>query len=401
MFLMLLKDLRLSPLRSFLTSFSMLIGIIAVIISVLIGTVGKSYIEATNEQVFGRAPTFAIGVQNSNAGDFTALETIIKRLKATGQSVALVTTPKTQFSFAQVDRGDPNQDPVAMQLLLRNKAFFDTVYATPEYREIYNLPLVSGRWLSDTERGMKLEIVVNKAAAAAMQQNKTVYGLTANSLNPVPFTLVGVVNDGQDYPRFYVNPIPVSFYAPSLWEVNGVDFYWLNKSGYTSEQMSTVINDILSDAGGGKVTQIREQTGAGSYEDALFVLQLGFGAIAALLLFVSAVGLINIGLASLEQRTQELLIRRALGATRGSIGGLVLGGSLLLAVLVAAVAIGVSVLVVASVMLFLPPDSPVTPPEYPYAVALIAVSAAVITALLGGLAPAVKAARLQPALALR
>ena len=40
--IMLLKDLRLSPMRSFLTGFSMFIGIIAVIASVLIGTVGKA-----------------------------------------------------------------------------------------------------------------------------------------------------------------------------------------------------------------------------------------------------------------------------------------------------------------------------------------------------------------------
>ena len=39
---MILKDLRLSPLRSILTSISMLVGIIAMIASVLVGTLGTT-----------------------------------------------------------------------------------------------------------------------------------------------------------------------------------------------------------------------------------------------------------------------------------------------------------------------------------------------------------------------
>ena len=40
---MILKDLRLSPLRSILTSVSMLVGIIAMLGSVLVGTLGREY----------------------------------------------------------------------------------------------------------------------------------------------------------------------------------------------------------------------------------------------------------------------------------------------------------------------------------------------------------------------
>ena len=58
--IMLLKDLRLSPMRSFLTGFSIFIGIVTVIASVLIGTVGKDCLIATNEQLNGRRPTYEI-----------------------------------------------------------------------------------------------------------------------------------------------------------------------------------------------------------------------------------------------------------------------------------------------------------------------------------------------------
>lgn len=56
---MILKDLRLSPLRSILTSISMLVGIIAMIASVLVGTLGKEYLISVNAQVYGWTPTYA------------------------------------------------------------------------------------------------------------------------------------------------------------------------------------------------------------------------------------------------------------------------------------------------------------------------------------------------------
>ncbi len=53
-----------------------------------------------------------------------------------------------------------------------------------------------------------------------------------------------------------------------------------------------------------------------AYDSVLSMLQLGLLITSFLLLFVSVLGQINIGLSSLEQRTYELLIRRAIGASR-------------------------------------------------------------------------------------
>ena len=129
-------------------------------------------------------------------------------------------------------------------------------------------------------------------------------------------------------------------------------------------------------------------------------MQLSFAIVAALLLFVSALGLINIGLASLEQRTHELLIRRALGATRWSIASLVLGSAIILALIVSIAAVAVSFGLVSIASSFWDAASPVSPPVYPYEAAIGAVIAAFITALAGSGVPAIKASRLQPALAL-
>ena len=66
-----------------------------------------------------------------------------------------------------------------------------------------------------------------------------------------------------------------------------------------------------------------------------------------------------------------------------------------------AVSILISLILVHCIGALLPVDSPVGTPSYPISVAVVAVAVSVLTALLGGLLPALKAAKLEPALALR
>lgn len=110
---------------------------------------------------------------------------------------------------------------------------------------------------------------------------------------------------------------------------------------------------------------------------------------------------IELPLSSLEQRTHELLIRRAIGASRANIVTLVLGTQLIISIFVCIASILLSLLIVEGISVLLPPDSPITAPSYPIFSAVIAVITSVIVALLGGLLPAIKAAKLEPALALR
>lgn len=48
---MIAKDLRINPLRTSLTALSMFIGIIALIAGVLVGTLGRDYLEAVNARL--------------------------------------------------------------------------------------------------------------------------------------------------------------------------------------------------------------------------------------------------------------------------------------------------------------------------------------------------------------
>ena len=81
----------------------------------------------------------------------------------------------------------------------------------------------------------------------------------------------------------------------------------------------------------------------GELRDSLSFMQAVFSAVAAAALLVSALGLLNIGLASIAERSRELVVRRALGAQRRHLFVQVMGSSLLLAVIVTVVAVGLVV----------------------------------------------------------
>lgn len=222
-----------------------------------------------------------------------------------------------------------------------------------------------------------------------------------NVLRGSGINVTGIVNDGKDIPTIYIDVQAIEQLVPNMWQVQSANIYWHMTNGLTTKQMYSALQDILKETIGGHLENTGRSDIGNAYDSVLAMLQLGLLVTSFLLLFVSVLGQINIGLSSLEQRTHELLIRRAIGASRANIVTLVLGTQLIISIFVCIASILLSLLIVEGISVLLPPDSPITAPSYPIFSAVIAVITSVIVALLGGLLPAIKAAKLEPALALR
>lgn len=276
----------------------------------------------------------------------------------------------------------------------------DVVFTTSPYNQIYNLPMSSGEWLNGSGSNYSLEIVINKAAKSYFNAPYAV-GNVGSSLALTPFHIIGIVNDGRDVATVYIDAYSVAQYVPTMWQVQNATIYWNSTHGLTTEQIYSALSDCIADTVGGELEYSGRSDVGNTYDSVLSMLQIGLLVTSFLLLFVSILGQINIGLSSLEQRTHELLIRRAIGASRSNIVLLVLGSQLILSAFVCVASILISILLVQGIGMYLPADSPVPSPDYPILVAIISVVASVATALLGGLLPALKAAKLEPALALR
>ncbi|AOZ73521.1 hypothetical protein BSR29_03080 [Boudabousia liubingyangii] len=397
---MLWKDLKVAPMRTTLTGLSMFIGIVAIICSVLVGTIGRSYLLGTTEQLYGRDPTYRVSITARGLANPQLLARFLNSIDVPEANLALVLNPKQALTFGVGTKAAPNQQEI--REIMSSPRNVDPIYISSKYNYIYRLPLLKGRWLENENVFPRLEAVVNQSANEVFPYRQFAFVANKNSLNPTPIPVVGVVNDGVPDARIYLNIAGISSLIPHLLETDSGSVLWHDTSNSTSkEEKVSFLNDKLSDSIGGKADEISRVDSGQSYASVLYVIQMSFFSTALLLLIVSMIGLINIGLSTLEQRSHELLIRRALGASRSSVAWLVLGSSILLAVVVSLIAVIFSILLIQLIPFVLPVGSPIDPPLYPYAAAVYAVLAATITAILGSILPAIKAARLEPALALR
>lgn len=391
---MIIQDLRISPLRNFLTSLSMLIGIVAVIAAVLVGTLGQDYLNATNAQLAGKPATYTVTISNLKKKDPADIEALMRAFHDyPAAAITLNENPRDGLGYIPYNSSNG-------EVSLADEVRIDTRIVSWQYNHVYNVPLSQGHWISPIDDYAPLELVANKAAWSAMPVPE--YRLSIpGTLDTTPAYVVGIINDGDTEPRMYCNGASLATFLHSAFEKDSLSLAIHPYSNVSEEDIRSFLNDALYDTTGGKIESFMRSDNAEDYKDVITFLQIAFFITAALLLLTASIGLLNVGLSSLEQRTHELLIRRAIGASRMNVALLVIGSTVLLSIIVCVIALAIAYAIVAVVPLWLPSDTPISPPTFPYQAALFAALAAIGTALLSSIIPAIKASRLQPALLLR
>lgn len=144
------------------------------------------------------------------------------------------------------------------------------------------------------------------------------------------------------------------------------------------------------------VTILTQDAILATFDQILGTLTLALGGIAGISLVVAGILIMNVTLVAVSQRTREIGLLKALGATAATLRGMFLAEAALLSAAGAGAGLGVGLLGVA-VGRRLYPDFPLAPPLWAVAAALgVAVAAGLLFAWL----PARKAARLDPVRAL-
>jgi len=128
----------------------------------------------------------------------------------------------------------------------------------------------------------------------------------------------------------------------------------------------------------------------------IFIWVIGIGTIVA-----GIVGISNIMLISVKERTREIGIRKALGATPGSIVGLILSESLIITAVSGYIGLVAGVAVIELASAYLPKIDLFQNPEVDFRVAVGALLLLVISGMIAGFVPARRAAGILPVEALR
>jgi len=141
----------------------------------------------------------------------------------------------------------------------------------------------------------------------------------------------------------------------------------------------------------------------GKLETFFLVLSLMSWVVGGATLLAGVVGVSNIMLITVKERTKEIGVRKALGATPMSVVAMVMKESIVLTALsgLLGVAAGTGLLALASSVLDGRPDLPLGPPVLGLETVLIAVAVLIVAGGIAGIMPAAHAASIKPIEALR
>ena len=287
----------------------------------------------------------------------------------------------------------------------------------PHFNTIRYLPLAAGRWLNQADDAQKRFVCV---IGDEMLKNLFPGGRTAvgNSilLNDVRFEVVGVVqrvghgDDNSTNNRVFLayNMMHQFFPLKGDLEENAVSF--LNyrprfRAEHTLAQLE--VRKIVARNHGFDWRNDEAFEGWDTVKNAEAVgkifdmMDIFLGGVGLVTLALGAIGIINIMLVAVSERTKEIGLRKALGATNGSILLQFFLEGAFLTLMSGAIGMGGAALVMATLSSMAGGAPGFDPPTMSYMSATVAIGTLAVAGIIAGLYPARKAAMLQPVDALR
>ncbi len=270
-----------------------------------------------------------------------------------------------------------------------------------EYMQVRQMAMAQGRFLAagDWHRGAS-EAVIGAKVRDEMFGNAPALGQLVR-LGDRRFRIVGVLapsGQGLSLNTDELVFVPVSL-AQAMFNSNTLFRILIEAHSRESiEAAKAQVTDILKlrHEGEQDVTVITQDAVLATFDRLLGALTLGVAGIAAISLAVAGILVMNVMLVSVSQRTAEIGLLKALGATGGGIRLIFLTEASMLSLAGAVMGYLLGQLA-AALIRWIYPTFPAYPPDW---AVLAGLSTALVTGILFGVLPARRAAQLDPVQAL-
>jgi putative ABC transport system permease protein len=274
------------------------------------------------------------------------------------------------------------------------------VGTTHEHKEIRQLEIVLGSYLPEEEmfRGSAVVVLGHKVARELFSGEQPLGEVVR--VGGFRMRVIGVlakqgVKMGMDFDDLAIVPVSTGM---QMFNRNSLFRILIQARSHADlESVKTAVSDVLIERHDEEdITVITQDSVLSTFTAILDALTLAVGAIAAISLSVAGIGIMNVMLVSVSERTREVGLLKALGVGRRQILSVFLAEASLISSLGGVVGLTIGWLGV-RLLVGLFPAFPASPPAWAVGAAL-AVSIGV--GITFGLLPARRASRLDPVLAL-
>jgi len=386
--------LRANKMRSFLTMLGIIIGVGAVIAVVAIGQGGQAMvvkeIEGVGAGMVWVAPKFD---PSSKSMDFTKMELLKPEDLKVIQSVPGIKdlSPEIRANVT-AKHGSESMDIGALGV-------------SEGYGTVRNVDVQTGRFLSavDVEGSGKVAVIGSGVAEKFFGAGKGV-GQSVH-INGLPYTVIGVLKPatglmaqtGDSANGKYTVYIPYTTARRIVGTEDITVVYVQPQDTSKTEQVVKALQTAIDkQRGAGKFEAQSMDTIVQSVKAVTNILTSVVAGVAAIALLVGGIGIMNIMLVSVTERTREIGLRKAIGATRQDL----LWQFLIEAVVVSVVG-GIIGILFGGVLVFLISKLAKLPGLMSLWSVALAFFFSLIVGVIFGVYPANKASRLDPIEALR
>ena len=308
---MALRSIGSNKLRAVLTMLGIIIGVMALVVLVSLVNGATSSVTDTISGLGSNLLTVSIEEDKGKPIDTETLETWLEEEEALGLIAPYI---------SDTAQGSGSEGSGSVSL-------YGT---TAEYYDIQGLQLSMGRWLKDADQENHSYVcVINETAAEELIGYTDCVG-QAVSLDGTKYTVVGVLaDDDNNLTRVfssgsmvaylpYSSLVRLSATAPAEIE----SFYVSAGEGHTVEEAEETMTRLLMERfdGDDEAFEISSQDALEeTMSSVTSMLTVMLGGIAGISLVVGGIGIMNIMLVTVTERTREIGIRKAIGANRRAI----------------------------------------------------------------------------------